>query len=176
MFPNREETDNVVKARNSVELMGGRVFVNRILNKRPDNLKTEADVLAWVDLFVAREGAEFTRLPKPEITDRPVIESFSTVEIKAGIKLTGRILKDAEFIFSEGDRYSLLGEDYLEQVKGIMETTWSDPFKNTVLRCFEKIGMKYNQEMLENRTEVVQYLTLLINGYITLAYASIEAK
>lgn len=175
VYPNRALSNSEVKVRNSVELMGGRVFVNALVTARPARVKTPGEVIRWLDYYVANEYVKLEKLPKPDFDTPPEIDSFSTVDIKAAIKLSRRILNDTATTFSDGDKYSIVGTDYTDITSMLSEADWDGDFKSSVLEAFNLLASKYNRELLTVRSQVVEYITLLINGYIGLALTSMDA-
>lgn len=175
IYPNRALSGPDVKARNSVELMGGRVFVNSLVTSRPSRVKSINEITQWLDYYKANEYVKFIKLPKPDFAETPTISSFSSLEIKAAIKLCRDILTDAATTFSDGDKYSIVGTDYTDITSMLSDADWSGDFKSAVLSAFEGLAMKYNRELLSVRSQVVEYITLLVNGYIGLAISSMDA-
>lgn len=176
LYPYRDLTRDGVKVTQSVELMGGRRFINAIDTRRPKQL-TDLDQLdRFLDTTLNNDYVRFITSPKAEINGIPTVGSFSTLEIKVIIKLCYGILNKTESLFSEGDVHTVEGSDYLDIVNVISDNDWDDGLKRKTIRAFERYVLHYNKEMLTNRVDVVEYLTLLINGLLNLCERSINAE
>lgn len=174
IYPNRNDSTPDVRVRNSVELMGGYVFTNATITKTPKDMRSIGEIKEWIHFYITAEHVKFERLPKPQFEEPPVIPSFSTAQIKTGIKITQRILTETESIFSAGDKYNVLGTDYTDIAEMLDNSDWSPELKGAIILAFDELAMKYNKELLAVRSSVVEYLTLLINAYIKLVLVSIE--
>lgn len=176
LYPNRELSKDGVKVMQSVELMGGRRFLNAVYEKKPKQLESLEELSRYFTQILENEYVKFVATEKVELNKDIEISSLSTLEIKVILKLCSGILDKTESLFSEGDQYSVEGKDYLEMINVISDNNWDDKLKSTVVRYFEQLALKYNKEMLNNRVAVVEYLTLLINGLLNIAERSIDGE
>lgn len=171
--PNAGDGPNY-KTLSSVELLGGYAFVNAFFKKRPSPFTNIKDTLAFLDTMLNTESIQFVHYKNQVRESDAEVDSLSTADMKAIILLGREVLTKAEKLFSEGDTYSIEGKDFVDVISTIDDADWSNDTKHVISKSFERIALKYNKEMLSNRVNVVQYLTLLLNALIGLCTETIS--
>lgn len=174
-IPVRDFQTKGVGAFRSVEMMGGRFFMDtRILDR---NLKpqTPEDVHSYVQTYLENDRTFLNPKPEKEFNDlKETVKTLGSDEIKSLVKVARTILKDWEKVYIDGEKHKLVDRDYEGTMKELLDADWEDDVRYYVTNSFNSIVNKNQQELIELRARVNAYLVFLINGLVELCYSSIE--
>lgn len=176
-FPDKTRRETNVKYYVSVEMMGGRYFVDSRQAAPRLHPGTIDEVNDYVDTYLEVEGVVFNDKPDREFSDlKQTVKSLGSDEIKEIIKQMRAILKSWEKIYVDGDKYKLADRDFEGIYKAIFEADWDTQFKHYVLAAFSATVRKHQDELLQLRSKVNAYLVFLINGMVEFCYASMRVN
>lgn len=176
-YPNKEETNSVVTAKQSVELMGGAFFIDVRREKVNTEPKGLLELESYIEGYVTYDMVGFQN-NSPTIYPKigTEIKTLSSEVIRSIIKLMREILKSWRKSIEGQDRYKVNDVEFAEIMKGIYESQMSDSLKEKVRHAFSAIIRKNQSELLATRTSVSNYLVLVFNGLIEICNTSITAN
>lgn len=176
-YPNKEETNSVVTAKQSVELMGGAFFIDTRHEKPNLEPKTLFDLETYVERYVAHDMVGFQN-NAPTIYPKigTEIKTLGSDVIRSILKLMREILKSWRKSTEGQDRYKVDSVEFSEIMKGIYESQMSDELKEKVRHAFSAMVRKNQSELLTTRTSVSNYLVLVFNGLLEICNTSISAN
>lgn len=176
-FPDKTRRENYVKYYVSVEMMGGRYFMDSRQTDPRLHPGTIDEVNTYIDTYLEVDGVAFNDKPDREFSDlKHTVKSLGSDEIKEIIKQMRAILKNWEKIYVDGDKYKLADRDFEGIYKSIQDADWDNQFKHYVLAAFSATVRKHQDELLQLRSRVNAYLVFLINGMVEFCYASMKVN
>lgn len=176
-YPNKEFSDNVVTAKQSVELMGGAYFLDTRVDKPNLTPKSLEELEDYLQDYLTKDMVGFNNNAPtvyPKIGTE--IKTLSSESIRGIIKLLREVLKSWKKSTEGQDRYRVNDSEFSENMKSIYESDMSDQLKEKVRYAFDAIVRKNQTELLTSRAVVSNYLVLVFNGLIELANISISAN
>jgi hypothetical protein len=176
-YPNKEASDNVVTAKQSVELMGGAYFLDTRLEKVNTEPKGLFELETYIEGYITHDMVGFQN-NAPTIYPKigTEIKTLSSEVIRSILKLMREILKSWRKSIEGQDSYKVNDAEFSEIMKGIYESQMSDSLKEKVRHAFSGIVRKNQSELLATRTSVSNYLVLVFNGLIEICNTSISAN
>lgn len=164
-----------VAAFRSVEMMGGRFFMDTRTLDRDLSPKIPEDVNQYLTGYLENDRTFFNNKPEKEYNDlKETVKTLGSDQIKQIVKLTRTILKEWEKVYIDGEKHKLVDKDYEGIMKELLDAEWNDDLRYYVFNAFNSLVTKNQQELIELRAKVNTYLVFLINGIIELCYTSIE--
>lgn len=173
-YPDKRRSGPNVVAKRSVELMGGAYFYDVRSTVKPAILKNPEDIQDFVIRYTEIDHTGFDN--NEEYTLRDVgaeVKALSSEDIKTVIKLLRQLLKDWGKVFEMAETYRVTDSDYNDIIKGFLEADISDEAKTVLSKTFAKVVRKNQTELLGIRAEVSNYLTLIVNGMVSICNDSI---
>lgn len=177
--PDKEHSTPTITAFRSVELMGGRFFIDTRVKSPNLNLKTTDDVEEYVQRYIENDKTFFNNKPIREYNDQEAsVKSLSNSDIKDIIKALKTILKDWEKVYSTGDKYLVADRDFdsIDSELGKNRKDWDAQDAKVIVNAFSALVRANQHELLDIRSKVNSYLVFLVNGMIEFCYSSMYAN
>lgn len=177
IYPNKEASNSVVTAKQSVELMGGAYFIDI----RRDKMDTEPKGLyaleTYIEGYITYDMVGFQN-NAPTIYPKigTEIKTLGADTIRAILKLMREILKNWKKSTEGQDRYKVNDAEFSEIMKSIYEAPMSNELKEKIRHAFSGIVRKNQVELLTTRTAVSNYLVKVFNGLIEICNTSITVN
>lgn len=177
-IPNRDYRIGNISVMNSVELMGGRFFIDSRLKQPNLNPKNVDDVGVYLEAHIENDRTYFNPRPAREYPDsNSYIKSLGSDEIKSIIKVLRDILKTWSVVYAEGDKHKMSSKEFTDIGDAILANDWEDKkFKHAVIAALGILVRTNQQELLEIRSNINTYLVYLVNGMVELCYMSLRAN
>lgn len=173
--PDKEHATPNVNASRSVELMGGRFFIDTRLKDVNLTPKNTDDVEEYVRRYIENDKTFFNNKPIREYNDQEAsVKCPSSNDIKDIIKALRGILKDWEKVYSAGDKYRVADRDF-DSVDGDLgknRKDWDPQDAKVIVNAFSTLVRNNQHELLDIRSKVNSYLVFLVNGMIEFCYTS----
>ncbi|EBV8434216.1 hypothetical protein AVA65_08195 [Salmonella enterica subsp. enterica serovar Minnesota] len=164
-----------IAAFRSVELMGGRFFLDTRTINRNLEPKIPEEVNEYLHQYLENDRTFFNGKPDKEYNDvKETVKTLGSDQIKQIVKLARTTLKDWEKVYVDGEKHKLVDRDYEGIMKELFDADWNDDLRHYVTNAFNSVVTKNQQELIEVRAKVNNYLVFLINGITELCYTSIQ--
>lgn len=126
-IPNRDYRIGNISVMNSVELMGGRFFIDSRLKQPNLNPKNVDDVGVYLEAHIENDRTYFNPRPAREYPDsNSYIKSLGSDEIKSIIKVLRDILKTWSVVYAEGDKHKMSSKEFTDIGDAILANDWED--------------------------------------------------
>lgn len=172
IYVNQENTNKEVVARNSMTLMGDWYFLNTVdIDKKIP--VTVDDINSVIDSIIKYNKITFVASSEINYGKAPTIGNLGTDDITSLHKLMSATLNSITKIHSGADKLDLGSTEYLNIIKSISGGDWGG-LEERITRAFERVVLFKANELSNIRSEVTNYLVLLINALIQLCNDSID--
>lgn len=174
-YPNARFSNATVVAKQSVELMGGAYFYDVRQKGRPSVASSIDEVNDFVIRYKQFDMTGFENTAGYEGAGVE-IKALGSKEILAVIRQLRSILKDLAKVYENGEKFKMLDNDYHDVVKGFLSADIDDATKVELSKWFSIIVRKNQMELMSIRSSLTTYLTLIVNGLITICKDSIKVS
>lgn len=174
-YPNARYTTATVVAKQSSELMGGAYFYDIRQKGRPSVASSVEEVNDFVIRYKQFDRTGFENTAGYEGTGVE-IKALSSKDILAVTRQLRSILKDLAKVYENGEKFKMLDNDYHDVVKGFLSADIDDATKVELSKWFSIIVRKNQMELMDIRSSLTTYLTLVVNGLITICKDSISVS